>query len=108
MSAIEVGLWLLIILVPGLAIVRLLRVPGTLVELVAFAAPLSFGFLYLAGIAASRVSLPALGTCFVATGLLLIAWVAGEVLRVRTALRANRREGTSEVKSGSRSLVSAE
>lgn len=95
MSAIAVFLWLLLLVLPGLAIARLLRVPGSLGALVAIAAPISFGYIYLIGVAASRFGLPVLDVCLAAVGALLICWLIIEGLRFRAAGSSPTRAGAA-------------
>lgn len=84
MALAAIVVWLLIVLLPGLALARLLRVSGSPPALAAIAAPVSFGLIYLVGLLASRAGLPVTGTCLAVLGMLLVAWFTVEVvLRLR-------------------------
>jgi hypothetical protein len=80
MAVAAILLWLLIVLLPGLALARLLRVPGSLPALAAIAAPVSLGLVYLVGLLASRAGLPVATTCLTVLSVLLVAWFTVEVV----------------------------
>ena len=75
--------WLLIVLLPGTAVLRLLGVPASFMGSVAIAAPLSLGLIYLVGLAATRFGLPMLASCLVVLAVVLVAWLAVEAVRLR-------------------------
>lgn len=85
MAAEAIVVWLAILLLPGFAILRLLRVPGPSHLLLGIAAPISFGLFYLVAIAASRLDLPVMPICWSTAAGLLLAWIVVEIVRLRLA-----------------------
>jgi hypothetical protein len=74
--------WLVILLLPGTAIVRLLRLPVPFLGSVAMAAPASLGFIYIVGLAATRLHAPMLANCLIFTSVLVASWLVVESVRL--------------------------
>lgn len=83
MAPVAVLLWLVLVLTPGLAIVRLLRIPISLLGALAIASPISLGALYLVGELASRAGVPVVSSCLAFVAVLVIGWLAVEIIRYR-------------------------
>jgi hypothetical protein len=81
----DVALWLLAALVPGAALIRILWPDAGLLRTIACAPPVSFGFSYAVGLAASRLSLSPIPAVLVATAVLIVCTVAVDVWRRRAA-----------------------
>lgn len=80
--------WLVATIAPGAALIRLLWPRAGVLRTIACAAPVSFGLLYAAGLASSRMSLaPASAVLWLST-LLVLAVLAIELYRHRLSLRA--------------------
>jgi hypothetical protein len=77
--------WLAILLLPGTAIIRLLGLRGSFLGSVAMAAPVSFGFIYLVGLAATQLHAPMLANCLIFLGVLVASWLVVEFVRLRRA-----------------------
>lgn len=76
-------LWLVIAVIPGVAVIRMLRLFGSLAMSAAIAAPVSFGLIYLVGLVSSRLALPVLAVSFTALGVLVACWLIVEAVRWR-------------------------
>jgi hypothetical protein len=83
MTLVAVACWLLIVLLPGVAILRLLRTPVSLAQSVALAAPIGLGAIDLVGLAASRLGAGVISTCLATIGAVLAGWLAVEAVRWR-------------------------
>lgn len=104
MTLVAVACWLLIVLLPGVAILRLLRTPVSLAQSVALAAPIGLGAIDLVGLAASRLGAGVISTCLTAIGMVLAGWLAVEAVRWRRGAVAagddrNRRDEVVVVES---------
>lgn len=102
MSALLVLLWLALSVLPGLAIVRLVRLPGPLGMQVVVAVPVTIGAAYLAASVADRFGAPVIDTDFAVLGAVVAGWLAVEVVRARSA--AERRPPLTEWLAGWRAL----
>lgn len=89
---VAVGLWLVIVEVPGFAVLRMLRIPGSLGSLLALAAPISFGYIYLVGAAATRLGVSVMSAGLAALGVLAVAWILAEIVRFAPAARRSTPE----------------
>jgi hypothetical protein len=78
-----VALWLVITIVPGLAVLRIVRTPGSWATSAVLAPPISFGFLYVVGLVATRSNASTETLCAVALALLVAVWLGLEVARLR-------------------------
>jgi hypothetical protein len=101
MTLVAVACWLLIVLLPGVAILRLLRTPVSLAQSVALAAPIGLAVIDLAGLAASRFGAGVISTCLTTIGVVLAGWLAVEAVRWRRGAVAaaddpNRRDEVVE------------
>lgn len=83
MAALDAVAWLALLLLPGMGVARLLRVPGSAVDLAALAAPVTFGISYLLAVALSRAGAPMLPTCLAVLAAIVAAWWAWELRRLR-------------------------
>ncbi|HEX8768640.1 MAG TPA: DUF6541 family protein, partial [Jatrophihabitans sp.] len=100
MALAAVACWLLIVLLPGVAILRLLRTPVSLAQSVALAAPIGLGMIDIAGLAASRLGVGVIATCLTTIGVVVAGWLAVEVVRWRRAAgddRSRRNEAVESV-----------
>lgn len=81
--AAAVTMWLLIVLLPGVALLRLLPAGYPVGWSLAVAAPVGFAFLFLVGLLAQPAGLPLLKTCAGAAAGLSVVWLAVEAVRLR-------------------------
>lgn len=83
-ASVAVLLWLVLIFLPGFAVLRLVRFPGSPALLLTSSAPVSVGLLYLVALAATRTSMSIRGACLAVLLILLVAWLGAEFWRART------------------------
>lgn len=95
MLGLAVALWLVISVVPGLAVLRILRVPVSFVAAAVLAPPISFGLVYLLGLLATRAGASTQTLCFIALGLLVAVWLAVETGRLRADRAGSAERGVT-------------
>lgn len=83
MALAAIACWLLIVVLPGVAILRLLRAPVSPAESVALAPPIGLGAIDLAGLAASRLGVGVTFPCLTIIGVVVAGWLAVEAVRWR-------------------------
>lgn len=93
-SAFAVLCWLVLIFVPGYAVLRLVRFPGSPGLLLAGSAPVSLGVVYLVGLAATRASISVRLSCLTALLVLVAAWLIVELARERSHSAESRQART--------------
>ena len=90
MTTLAVVLWCLVTVLPGVATLRIIGLRDGFGWLIAMAAPIGIGYIYVVGLLASRIAAPVLGVDLIATATLLLGWILVEVRRRTTPVRRRR------------------
>lgn len=83
MAAWSLLLWVLVLCLPGVALLRLLGDRGSWLETIGVAAPVSFGLAYVTALAGDRLGVPVLRATVGLSVVLVVAWLVVEGIRLR-------------------------
>lgn len=100
--------WAIALVIPGVAIVRLITRRIPILTLLAVAAPISYGGVYLLGLIFNRVGLPVVTATAATIGLVVVAWLVLEVVRLVAAGPELRKKHLKHIGGRLRGLASTD